>query len=85
MNEPDSSQTVFWTKRWEAGKTPWDFGPVLRYDLSGPADDRTYHRWTGGVFYGLPGEFLRFILSYELPYDDGPHDDRLTVWGQVEF
>ncbi len=28
MNEPDSSQTVFWTKRWEAGKTPWDFGGV---------------------------------------------------------
>lgn len=28
MNEPDSSQTIFWTKRWEAGKTPWDFGGV---------------------------------------------------------
>ena len=29
MNEPiDSSKTVFWTKRWEAGKTPWDLGKV---------------------------------------------------------
>ncbi len=28
MNAPDSSQTVFWTKRWEAGKTPWDLGAV---------------------------------------------------------
>lgn len=28
MTEPDSSQTIFWTKRWEAGKTPWDFGGV---------------------------------------------------------
>lgn len=28
MNEPDSSQTIFWTKRWEAGKTPWDLGGV---------------------------------------------------------
>ena len=28
MTEPDSSQTVFWTKRWEAGKIPWDFGGV---------------------------------------------------------
>ena len=25
---PDSSRTVFWNKRWEAGKTPWDFGGV---------------------------------------------------------
>jgi SAM-dependent methyltransferase len=25
-DQPDSSKTVFWTKRWEAGKTPWDFG-----------------------------------------------------------
>jgi hypothetical protein len=28
MAEPDSSQTIFWTKRWEAGKTPWDLGHV---------------------------------------------------------
>lgn len=28
MNEPDSSQTIFWTKRWESGKTPWDLGGV---------------------------------------------------------
>jgi SAM-dependent methyltransferase len=28
MSEPDSSQTVFWTKRWEAGKIPWDLGGV---------------------------------------------------------
>jgi len=28
MNEPDSSQTQFWTKRWEAGKMPWDLGGI---------------------------------------------------------
>ena len=28
MEEPDSSKTVFWTKRWEAGRTPWDLGGV---------------------------------------------------------
>ncbi len=27
-NEPDSSKTVFWTKRWEAGKIPWDLGGI---------------------------------------------------------
>jgi SAM-dependent methyltransferase len=26
--QPDSSKTVFWTKRWESGKTPWDFGGI---------------------------------------------------------
>ena len=28
MNEPDSSQTRFWTSRWEAGKVPWDLGGI---------------------------------------------------------
>jgi SAM-dependent methyltransferase len=28
MNEPDSSQTRFWTKRWELGRIPWDLGGV---------------------------------------------------------
>src|SRR5260221_13234182 len=26
--QPDSSQTRFWTTRWSAGKTPWDLGGV---------------------------------------------------------
>src|SRR5260221_5644916 len=26
--QPDSSQTRFWTNRWSAGKTPWDLGGV---------------------------------------------------------
>lgn len=28
MSEPDSSQTLFWTKRWEQGKIPWDCGGI---------------------------------------------------------
>ena len=28
MNEPDGSQTVFWTKRWEVGKIPGDCGGI---------------------------------------------------------
>ena len=27
-NEPDSSQTGFWTQRWHAGKIPWDLGSI---------------------------------------------------------
>lgn len=26
--EPDSGQTGFWTKRWDAGKIPWDLGDI---------------------------------------------------------
>jgi len=28
VNEPDSSQTQFWNKRWEQGKVPWDLGRI---------------------------------------------------------
>lgn len=28
MEELDSSRTAFWTKRWDAGKIPWDLGGV---------------------------------------------------------
>ena len=28
MSEPDSTQTQFWTRRWVAGKMPWDLGGV---------------------------------------------------------
>jgi SAM-dependent methyltransferase len=27
-DEPDSSRTQFWVKRWEAGKLPWDLGGI---------------------------------------------------------
>jgi len=49
MNEPDSSQTGFWTKRWEAGKTPWDFGGV-------PANLMAFlHRQTAPARVLVPG------------------------------
>ena len=28
VKEPDSTQSEFWNKRWNAGKTPWDLGGV---------------------------------------------------------
>ncbi|MBN8246811.1 MAG: methyltransferase domain-containing protein [Verrucomicrobia bacterium] len=49
MNEPDSSQTGFWTKRWEAGKIPWDFGGV-------PANLLSFlHRQTAPARVLVPG------------------------------
>lgn len=28
MNEPDSSNTQFWVKKWEVGRLPWDLGGI---------------------------------------------------------
>ena len=41
VSEPDSSQTQFWTKRWDAGKVPWDLGGIPRALVSYLTRDRT--------------------------------------------
>ncbi|NOT34264.1 MAG: hypothetical protein HOP12_08865 [Candidatus Eisenbacteria bacterium] len=65
-----------------AGKTRWNGGPVVRYDVF----DTDTHRWTIGVYHGLPGAPLRAIVTYEVMSEpDLRHDDRLLVWMQVRF
>ena len=64
-----------------AGKTPWDVGPVLRYDDF----DAVYRRWTMGVYYGLPREVFRAMATYEVVHEGGRHDDRVLLWTQVRF
>jgi hypothetical protein len=65
-----------------AGKTPWDVGPVARYDDF----DGSYHRWTLGAYYGLPRETFRSMVTYEIVHEDGKrHDDRLLLWTQLRF
>jgi hypothetical protein len=39
--QPDSSQTRFWTNRWSAGKTPWDLGGVPENLVSFLSRERT--------------------------------------------
>ena len=66
-----------------AGKTPWDVGPVARYDV---LDLDAYDRWTFGAYYGGPKEALRAMVTYEIWEDEaGPHDHRLHLWTQVRF
>jgi phosphate-selective porin len=65
------------------GKTPWQVGPIVRFDALGDE----YQRWTLGGFYGLPDAPLRVLLNYELRLtkDDVRGDDKLYVWVQVRF
>jgi len=64
------------------GKTPWDVGPLIRYDKM-----EQFGRWTAGAYYGLPDERFRVLFNYEffLKDDSGHRDDRLYVWAQVRF
>jgi hypothetical protein len=65
------------------GKTPWQVGPIARFD----ALDDEFQRFTLGAYYGLPGEALRVMVNYELRLvkDDVRGDDKLFTWVQVVF
>ena len=43
------------------GKTPWDIGPIVRYDAADGAS-----RFTFGAYYGKPNSIFRVMLNYEL-------------------
>lgn len=80
---PDADADYFGYSVLAAGKTPWDVGPVVRYDV---LDVEDWKRWTFGAYYGGPKEKLRMMTTYEIFEDvDGPHDHRLFLWGQVRF
>jgi len=65
------------------GKTPWEVGPIIRYDRVGDE----FERWTFGAYYGLPDASLRVMLNYELRlvFSDLRGDDKLYAWVQVRF
>jgi hypothetical protein len=66
-----------------AGKTPWDVGPIVRYDVTGD----TFERWTFGAYYGPPGAPFRVMLNYELRLrmEEVRSDDKFYVWMQTVF
>jgi hypothetical protein len=65
------------------GKTPWDLGPVLRYDT---LDTEEWTRWTIGGYWGGPDEPFRVLAHYEIFEDEnGAHDHRLLLWSQARF
>ena len=78
----ESERTMAWYVL-AAGKTPWDTGPVVRYDTF---DGDEFHRWTFGAYWGALDARLRVMATYEIFEDDtGPHDHRLQLWTQVRL
>lgn len=66
-----------------AGKTPWNVGPVVRYDTY---DRDEFKRWTLGGYWGALDARLRAMATYEIFEDDaGKHDHRLLLWTQVRL
>jgi hypothetical protein len=70
------------------GKTPWDVGPIIRYDVF----EDTFERWTLGAYYGEADAKLRVMLNYEYRkvFEDaegniGRGDDKLYLWTQFRF
>lgn len=78
---PDETATIDGFYVMLVGKTPWDVGPMIRYD-----EGEEYYRLTFGAYYGEPTAPLRVLLNYELREDDvGVHDHRYYGWVQVRF
>lgn len=70
------------------GKTPWDIGPIVRYD----SFDNIFARWTFGAYYGKRKSPFRVMLNYEYrkKFEDslgdiGRGDDKVYLWMQVRF
>ncbi len=65
------------------GKTPWNIGPVIRYDAW---DAEEFSRLTAGAYWGAPDEPVRCIIHYERFEDEaGRHDGRVLSQAQVRF
>ncbi len=69
------------------GNTPWNIGPLLRYEDM----DGEFIRWTIGAYYGKPADRLRLFVNYEIRnVEDDPEfpvgeDNRLYLWIQLRF
>ena len=78
----DSDESIAYSAM-VAGKTPWDVGPVVRYDMH---DLEEFVRWTFGAYYGAPDDAFRAMATFEVFEDEaGPHDHRLLLWTQARF
>ncbi len=69
------------------GKTPWNVGPLLRYEDM----DGEFIRWTIGAYYGKPADRIRVLANYEIrkveadPEFPLGEDNRFYLWLQVRF
>ena len=65
------------------GKTPWNVGPVFRYDAF---DAEEFKRFTFGGYWGAPKKKLRALTHYEVFEDSaGAHDHRVTAMLIAKF
>ena len=66
------------------GKTPWDIGPIVRYDM---ISDDEFQRFTFGLYYGKADAPFRVMVNYELRLvrEGARVDDKLYLWAQVRF
>ena len=69
------------------GKTSWNVGPLIRYDVLNTDE---FRRLTMGAYYGAPNSKFRVLLNYEyrtFVNEEFPNgdDDRLYIQFQVVF
>ncbi len=83
-NDPfEGGETVSGFYGYLTGKTPWQAGPLLRYENE-LADGFT--RWIIGAYYGMPSAKFRVLLNYEFrKSEEDTEDNRLYLWCQVRF
>jgi hypothetical protein len=86
-DEPDGKSEVAGYYCLLTGKTPWNVGPLLRYEDT----DGEFIRWTFGAYYGKPRDRIRVLANYEIrnveadPEFPLGEDNRFYLWLQVRF
>lgn len=64
-----------------AGKTRWNLGPIVRYDVF-----EDFQRVTLGAYVGRPTDDVSLLFNYEVFRDEtGPHDHRVYLRLQTRF
>jgi hypothetical protein len=69
------------------GKTPWNIGPLARYENL----DGEFIRWIFGAYYGKPKDRIRVLANYEIRKVEGDpdfpfgEDNRFYLWLQIRF
>jgi hypothetical protein len=70
------------------GTTPWNLGPIVRYEQYDPdtdADDNLQKRFTFGAYADVRPVNVRIVANFELDDSDVGRDHAFLLWGQVIF
>lgn len=69
-------------------KSPWNAGPIARYQVYDPDSDRPgpiIRRWTLGAYYDYRPIRARFLINYEMDRSTPRVDDAVHAWTQILF